>query len=158
MKKNSPLWVFAIIVIFILVILNLVFSIRISETKKSLTELNSSIHVNLSKKITLQSKCPDSSGGNDKAYLRIKYFYTDYCPWCKKQEPILQKMINEYGHLIYIEWFNTFHCQEIAGNYSVSGVPTLVFSTSEENKEYSHYGFTYEKDLIKLICDVSGGC
>jgi thiol-disulfide isomerase/thioredoxin len=158
MKKTSPLWVFAIVVIFILIILNLVFSIRISETKKSISELNNSVDFNFSKKITLQNKCPDSFGGNDKAYLRIKYFYTDYCPWCKKQEPILQKMISEYGHLVYIEWFNTLHCKEVASNYSVSGVPTLVFSTYDENKEYSHYGFTSEKDLKKLICDVTGGC
>lgn len=158
MKKNSSLWAFAIIAIFIFVVLNLVFSMKIFETKKSLTELNSSIDVNSTKKITLQSKCPDSSGGDNKAYLRIKYFYTDYCPWCKKQEPILQKMVSEYGHLIYIEWFNTLHCPEVAGNYSISGVPTLVFSTSDKNKEYSHYGFIYEKDLKKLICEVTGGC
>lgn len=159
MKKSNLIWIFAITAIFILLILNFVFSIKISETKKNLVDLNSTeLSINLTRKITLLSKCPDSAGGNNNSYLRIKYFYSDFCPWCKKEEPILQKMIGEYGELIYIEWININSCHTYVEKYQVNGVPTLVFSTSNEQNEYSHYGFTYESDLRKLICDVTGGC
>lgn len=159
MKKSNLVWIFAITAIFILLILNLVFSIKISETKENLIGLNSTqVDVNFTKKMALQGKCPDSTGGDDNSYLRIKYFYSDFCPWCKREEPILQKLVGEYGHMIYIEWFNTLQCSEEVNKYKVSGVPTFVFSESYEKKEYSHYGFIYEKDLRKLICDVTGGC
>jgi thiol-disulfide isomerase/thioredoxin len=159
MKKSNLVWIFAIITIFILLVLNFVFSTKIQETKQKLVDLNSTeVDINFAKKKTLQSKCPDSAGGNKQSYLQIKYFYSEYCPWCKKQEPILQKLISEYGNLIYIEWFNINSCPEDADKYKVSGVPTTVFRTSDEKKEYSHYGFIYEEDLRKLICDVTGGC
>lgn len=159
MKKGNPVWVFAIIAIFILAILNIVFSIRISETSQSLIELeDATTNTNFTKKITLQGNCPDSIGGNDQAYLRIKYFYSDFCPWCQREEPILQKIVQENGNLFYIEWFNINSCSDDVKKYKIGGVPTFIFSTSDEKKEYSHYGFIYEDDLRKLICDVTGGC
>ncbi len=159
MKKSSSVWIFAVTAIFIFLILNIVFSTKISETKKSLIELNNTeVGINFTKKIGLQGECPDSVGGNNDSYLKVKYFYSPFCPWCKREEPILQKLVREHGNLFYIEWFNINRCPEIADKYKVSGVPTSVFSTSDENKEYSHYGFIYENDLKKLICDVTGGC
>lgn len=156
-RKSNPIWIFAIITIFVLLILNIAFSTKILETKKSLINLETKSDFNFTK-IALQSKCPDSAGGDINSYLRIKYFYSDYCAWCKKEDPILQKLVSEYGHSIYIEWFNIAYCPEETDKYSVSGVPTFIFSTSDANNEYSHYGFIYEKDLKKLICDVVGEC
>ena len=157
MRKSNFVWIFAITVIFILLVLNFVFSIKISETKESLVDLNSTeVGVDFAK-TAAQSECPDSFGGNEQSYLRIKYFYSDFCPWCKREEPILQKLVSEYGNLVYIEWININSCSEDVDKYKIGGVPTFVFSASDE-KEYSHYGFIYENDLKKLICDVSGGC
>ena len=158
MKKSNPIWVFAITSIFIFLILNIVFSMKISETKTSLISLNNTEFSVAFAKRSLQSNCPDSAGGNNQSYLKIKYFYSDYCSWCKKEEPILQRIINEYGDLVYIEWFNIRSCPQEVNKYKVSGVPTFVFSTSDEKEEYSHYGYIYENDLKKLICDVTGGC
>ena len=161
MKKSDPIWVFAIIAVFIFLILDIVFNIKISETKKSLNQLNNTnnmIEVNFTKKINLQGNCPDSSGGNYQSYLRIKYFYSDFCPWCVREEPILQRLVSDYGNLFYIGWFNINACYNETERYKVGGVPTFIFSTYGEDKEYSHYGFIYEEDLKKLICDVTGGC
>jgi|SRR3989339_1054712 len=158
MRKSNLLWIFAIAAIFVFLILNVVFSVRISETRKSLTNLRGKASFNFTTKIELQSSCPDSVGGNNESYLRIKYFYSDYCPWCRKEEPILQKLVMEHGDWFYLEWFNIGSCDKDVDKYKVSGVPTFIFSTADEQKEYSHYGFIYENDLEKLICDVSGGC
>ena len=95
---------------FIFVVLNAVFSLKIAEIKGSLAELSVEADFNFSKK-GLQSKCPDSAGGDDQSYLRIKYFYSDYCPWCKREEPILQKLTRNYGNLIYI-YGKFFMCVE----------------------------------------------
>jgi thiol-disulfide isomerase/thioredoxin len=157
MKKDNPIWIITIVIIFLLVVLNIVFSTKINEIKDY--QINSSNQeVNISKKINLPTTCPDSSGGNSGSYLRIKYFYSDYCPWCRKEEPILKELVAADGNLVYIEWINIDSCHNETVKYNVGGVPTFVFSTSDGEKEYSHYGFIYKKDLRKLICDVTGGC
>jgi len=157
MKKDNPIWIFAVIVAFILLVLNVVFSMKITETQESLVELRTDVPANFSK-TSLQGECPDSVGGHENAYLQIKYFYSDFCLWCRKEEPILQRLVADYGGLFNISWINTNSCPKDADKYKISGVPTFVFSSSDALKEYSHYGFIHEKDLKKLVCDVTGGC
>lgn len=157
--KSSPLWIAASSAIFIFLILNTAFTLRISEVKKDLVIFNSTkTDVNFTKKAVLQTKCPDSAAGNNQSYLKIKYFYSGFCPWCRKEEPVLQRIIEGYGNLVYIEWFDVNSCKEDTDKYKLKGVPTFVFSTSDEKNEYAHYGFIYEEDLKKLVCDVTGGC
>lgn len=158
MKKNSPMWILVIVAIFVLFVLNIVMSIRTSEYEEMLESLNKTINASFTGKTKTGEDCPDAIGGSEEALLQVKYFYSPFCPWCIKEEPILQKMSSEYGKLIHIRWYNVNNCQELAQQYRVSGVPTLVFSTLNNQTEYSHYGFTAEKDLMKLMCDVSGGC
>lgn len=160
MKKNSPVWISAILLIFVLVIFNAVMSIRISENKEKLDDINASksASIEFEGKSETGEECPDAEGGLEDSFLQVKYFYSRFCPWCAKEEPILQRLVKSHGNLIHIEWYNVDTCSEITDEYKISGVPTLVFSSLGNQTEYSHYGFTYEKDLIKLVCDVTGGC
>lgn len=159
MRKNSILWTLAIISIFILLILNIVMFIRGIEYNEKLNPIESNIFINNSfEKTETGTNCPDAEGGLDNAFLQIKYFYSKFCPWCIKEEPILEKLVKNYGNLIHIEWYNVNDCSELVNRYRVSGVPTFVFSTYDNQTEYLHYGFVYEEDLVKLICDVTGGC
>lgn len=158
MKKSNPVWILVIIIVFLLLVINIVFFVKIKEHTETLSDLNSSINVIFMPKTETGEKCPDAEGGMGEAFLQVKYFYSEYCPWCKKEEPILQKMIDEYGNLVHIGWYNLNDCPKLVKQYEVGGVPTLVFSTTENPTEYSHYGFVYENDLKKLICDVTGGC
>ena len=157
MKKNNPLWILAIIAIFVLVILNTVISIKKYEYSKKYESSKELISVKQGKTDTGKN-CPDAEAGFDSAFLQVKYFYSVYCPWCDREEPILQKLAENYSNLIYITWYNIEDCQELVDKYRVSGVPTFVFSTYGNYSEYTHYGFIYEKDLTKLVCDVTGGC
>ena len=157
MKKSNPLWILAILSIFVLIILNIVMSLRISEQKEKIT-INISKNLSSQGKIETGEECPDAYGGFDESLLQVKYFYSRFCPWCIREEPILQRLVKDYGALIYIEWYNINDCQELVNKYKVGGVPTSVFSTYNNQTEYSHYGFIYEEDLMKLMCDVSGGC
>lgn len=159
MKKNSILWTVAIISIFILVILNIVMFIKGTEYNEKLEPLKEDVSINnLFRKTETGINCPDAEGGLDKAFLQMKYFYSEFCPWCKKEEPILQRLVENYGNLIHIEWYNVNSCPELVNKYRVSGVPTFVFSANNNQTEYAHYGFIYEKDFVKLLCDVTGSC
>ncbi len=134
--------------------------IKMEEYSAQLDPAGANKQTNLSfkEKTETREKCPDSEGGYETAFLQIKYFYSNFCPWCKREEPILQRMVKNYGNLVYIGWYNINACPELVNKYKVSGVPTFVFSTADNQTEYSHYGFIYEKDLMKLMCDVTRGC
>lgn len=160
MNKSSPLWILAIVLVFVIIILNLVMAMRISEQKEKLSNLriNKSINSSFEEKIKTKEKCPDAKGGSENAYLHVKYFYSKFCPWCIKEEPILQKIVKNYGDHIHVIWYNINNCPELVEKYKVSGVPTFIFSTFNNQTEYSHYGFIPEEDLMKLMCDVTGVC
>ncbi len=160
MKKSNPLWISAIMIIFIIIIANAIMSIRISEYRGELgsVEKNSAKDILFEGKVKTNEPCPDAEGGLDSAVLQVKYFYSKFCAWCMKEEPILQRLAKNQGNLVNIKWYNVRSCPELAAQYSVSGVPTFVFSTLNNQTEYSHYGFIYEKDLKNMVCEVSGGC
>ncbi len=107
-KKNNPLWILAVLMVFVLVILNIVMSIRISEYKKEKVNynMNNSTNPLFEGKIETEKKCPDAEGGFEDASLQVKYFYSKFCPWCIKEEPILQKLVKNYGNFIHIDWYN----------------------------------------------------
>jgi len=160
MKKSNPLWISAIMLIFITIIANTIMSTRISEYKEELDSIadNSTKNISFEGKVKTNEPCPDAKGGLDSAVLQVKYFYSKFCAWCMKEEPILQRLVKNQGNLVNIKWYNVRSCPELAAKYRISGVPTFVFSTPNNQTEYSHYGFIYEKDLKSMVCDVSGGC
>jgi len=155
--RHKLIYGLGIIGIFVFAILNTVMFIKGVEYGNDVGIQNNSTNVTVGKQDT-GLKCPDATGGLNKAFLHVKYFYSEYCPWCQKQEPILQKLVKKYTNFVYIEWYNVNDCQSMVEEYKVSGVPTTVFKTFDNHTEYSHYGFVYEKDFVKLICDVAGGC
>ena len=157
MNQRNPLWMTIIVLIFILAVLNIVMNIRVGEYISQLGVNDSAANQLLKKSLTGES-CPDSTGGSENAYLRIKYFYSKYCPWCTREEPILQEIVEKYGNLVQVSWYDVNKCPELVAEYKVSGVPTTIFHTFDNETEYSHYGFIYKKDLRKLVCDVTGGC
>lgn len=150
-----------IIAIILVLIVNIVLAFKIVEYKGLIKYQvsNFTSNTNFTKKIELNKKdCPDAIGGNPNAYLKMKYFYTPFCPWCRKEEPILRELLAEKGLLFSLGWYDLRYCSEEVEKYKVSGVPTFVFSTYNSTKEYTHYGFIYKEDLNKLICNVTGGC
>lgn len=160
MKKSNPLWILALSVVFILIILNIVMSMKISEYEEKVNHSDTNLQENFSFKGKSETgeECPDAKGGLENAFLQVKYFYSSFCPWCAREEPILQKLVKNYGNLIHIKWYNINNCPDSVEKYKVNGVPTFVFSTTTNQTEYSHYGFIYEKDLMKLLCNITGGC
>jgi len=160
MKKSNPLWISAIMLIFIIALTNVIMSMRITDYQEelSLSIKNNAINGVFLGKVKTNEPCPDAEGGLDTAVLQVKYFYSKFCAWCMKEEPILQRLVKEKGNFVNIKWYNVRSCPELTAKYKVSGVPTFVFSTFNNKTEYSHYGFIYEEDLKKMVCEVSGEC
>ncbi len=159
MKKNNLLWDFAVVVIVVVFIANIVMFMKVSYYKETPSSLEANnTNISFGEKVRTGWECPDAEGGIKSAFLQIKYFYSSFCPWCMKEEPILQRLVKNYGNLVHIEWYNIRDCPKMVADYNVKGVPTFVFSTIDNKTEYSHYGFVYEEDLIKLVCDVTGAC
>lgn len=160
MKKKNLGWNLAVMGIFTFVILNIALFIRGMDYNQELSVLrnNRSNNDSFAGKTETGGKCPDAQGGVDNAILQVKYFYSKFCFWCKREEPILRGLAEDYGDLVHIEWYDIGSCPELVNTYQVSGVPTFVFQTYNNLTEYSHYGFISEKDFMRLVCDVSGGC
>jgi FKBP-type peptidyl-prolyl cis-trans isomerase 2 len=102
--------------------------------------------------------CPDTVEGNTSAILKIKYFYSPFCPWCIKEEPILEELIQTYGHLFNIDRYDVRYCPEQVSKYQVSGTPAFVFSTENGAKEFVHPGFIERDKLKEIICGITKGC
>ena len=158
MNKSNPIWVVLIVVMLFFLIFNIVLSSKISEYNEKMETLNQSNSTSIEAKKETAENCPDATGGLGDAFLRIKYFYSKYCPWCVKEEPILQDLVQNHGNLVSIGWYDINECPELVDKYKIGGVPSFVFSTIDNETEYSHYGFIPEEDIIKLTCDVNGAC
>ena len=100
--------------------------------------------------------CPNKIAGNPNAELKIKYFYNDLCPYCRREAPILDRLINKRGNLFYIEMFDTDRCREDSVKAGVSRIPFFVFEANGEKN--SGGGFVKEEALEKFICEVTQDC
>ena len=139
----------------VVLIINFIIAIQISQSKSI---LNSKIQGENIVDIKLQEKgCPETVAGNEESIFKIKYFYSDFCGYCKKQESILIELLKEKGDIFYIEFFNIDHCGKEFIDYGAMRVPTFVFKSGDFD-EIIHPSFVYKKDLKNLICKANGVC
>jgi len=163
MSKKSKKRIRSLTIIFIIAIfVNISIAVFIYQYKVKLNNLiiQKSDEVNLDfgeiKKLEVNG-CPDAVAGNKKSVFNIKYFYSDFCGWCKRQDPILKRLLKEKGNLFSIEYFNIDNCEKEFIRYGAIRVPTLVFKVIGVD-EIIHPSFVYKKDLENLICKANGGC
>lgn len=57
-------------------------------------------------------------------------FYADWCGPCKMIAPILEELAKDYDGQIYIYKVNTDKEQELAGEFGIQSIPTLLFINS----------------------------
>ena len=87
------------------------------------------------------TECPNIIQGNVDANFKIKYFYSPFCPYCWKQEPILRNALKTYGDSFNLERYDIRYCKDEVAKYKVSGTPSFVFVLKNESKEFPSYGF-----------------
>jgi len=76
-------------------------------------------------------------------------FYADWCGPCKMIGPVLEEISNERDDFNILK-VNVDECREIAMEYGVRNIPTLI--VLKDGKEVDrHIGFVPKPSLIQLV-------
>lgn len=77
-------------------------------------------------------------------------FYADWCGPCKMIAPIVEELAEEFAATLKVVKLNVDEADEIASNYSVRSIPTLIlFADGEVKKQI--VGFKSKEALITEI-------
>jgi thioredoxin 1 len=63
--------------------------------------------------------------------VTLKDFYADWCGPCKTQDPILEDLEAEYGDTVEFEKVNVDEEQDVANEYQVRSLPTLIVENDD---------------------------
>ncbi|WP_336035297.1 thioredoxin [Halobacterium yunchengense] len=58
--------------------------------------------------------------------VTVKDFYADWCGPCKTQDPILDDLEEDYGDRVVFEKIDVDENEDIANEYQVRSIPTVV--------------------------------
>jgi thioredoxin 1 len=63
--------------------------------------------------------------------VTIKDFYADWCGPCKTQDPILEELEEDYGDRVVFEKIDVDENEDIANEYQVRSIPTVVIEDDD---------------------------
>jgi len=78
--------------------------------------------------------------------VKLKDFYADWCGPCKTQDPILEEIESDWGDRVDFEKIDVDQNQDIANEYQVRSIPTLVVENDEGVVE-RFVGVTQREDI-----------
>lgn len=81
-------------------------------------------------------------------------FSADWCSWCKKLEPIIEKLEDKYSEAIEFKTIDTDEHPELAKAYNIRGLPTLVFLDKNGNEIGRIEGFSSEEIIETEILKI----
>lgn len=100
-----------------------------NNNNKTETKMSKTIHLTRSEFLTKVSNYEQNSQKWE--YLGDKPciidFYADWCSPCKMIAPILEELAEEYDGQIYIYKINTEKEQQLAADFGIRSIPTLLF-------------------------------
>ena len=77
-------------------------------------------------------------------------FYAEWCPPCKMLGPIIEELAKDYEGRASVCKLNTDDSSELAKQYGVMSIPTVIIFKDGEAKE-SINGFKPKQELVKAI-------
>ncbi len=80
-------------------------------------------------------------------------FYADWCPPCKMIEPILNELAEEYAGKIYIYKIDVDKQKELAYQFNIQSIPTLIF-VPMEGMPMLQLGALEKEDFVSIIDEV----
>ena len=63
--------------------------------------------------------------------VTLKDFYADWCGPCKTQDPILEELEADYGEAVTFEKIDVDEAEDVANEYQVRSIPTIVVENDE---------------------------
>ena len=82
--------------------------------------------------------------------VTLKDFYADWCGPCKTQDPILEDLEDDWEGRFEVEKVNVDEEQEIANEYQVRSLPTLVIE-NEDGIVERFVGVTQREDIESAL-------
>ena len=82
--------------------------------------------------------------------VRLKDFYADWCGPCKTQDPILEELEEDMDGGVEFEKIDVDEEQEIANEYQVRSIPTLVVENDDGVVE-RFIGVTQREDIESAL-------
>ena len=78
--------------------------------------------------------------------VTLKDFHADWCGPCKTQDPILENLEDDWEGRFEVEKVNVDEQQDVANEYQVRSLPTLVIENEDEIVE-RFVGVTQREDI-----------
>jgi len=94
--------------------------------------------------------CPSIIQGNEKAELKIKYFFNVFCPTCWNQEKSLRRAMEKYGDDMQLERYDVRYCKAEWNREDMKSIPAFKFDYKNETERS---GSLSQEELYKIICD-----
>jgi thioredoxin len=83
-------------------------------------------------------------------HLLMFEFYANWCPSCKKLEPVLEKIARENSDKVAVYKINTDRNSELSYSFRVGGIPHVIFVKNKENV-FSLTGLHPQNMYLKII-------
>lgn len=68
----------------------------------------------------------------------IVKFYADWCPPCKKMQPIVEKVAKKFENQLQIIEINSDYYMDLSNMFNIRGLPTLIFFKNQREVERTH--------------------
>ena len=100
----------------------------------------------------LQTASAADSGAND---VEVIFFYTEWCPFCKKARPAWDKIKEKYnekplnGKTLYFREVNCEKDEKLADQYNIEGYPTIKMVKGDQVIDYD--AKPTEKSLTEFL-------
>ena len=82
--------------------------------------------------------------------VKLKDFYADWCGPCKTQDPILEDIEEDWGERVQFEKIDVDENQDVANEYQVRSIPTLVVENDDGVVE-RFVGVTQREDIESAL-------
>lgn len=102
---------------------------------------------------SVQTETPQEVSIERDAPLTLLYFYSDGCSVCRKMNPIIDKLEEDYAGFASMEHWDVSNpvCHRMANQYRVVGIPTLVLIDSAEQILGRWVGYTPAAKIEQLL-------